>query len=171
MVNYQNGRIYKIINDINDEIYIGSTCKPLSNRMGLHRSAARTKQVQSKFYARMNELGIQHFRIILIENYPCNSREELNQREDYYIQELKPSLNQRCAIFNEERYTQYQKEYNKEHMYVSQKKYYANHRDKMKEVQRAYQLKHAESLKAKRKIYRERKRLEKQEVKEAENIQ
>ena len=40
MVNYNNGKIYKIENNIDDMIYIGSTTKQyLSQRMDKHRSS------------------------------------------------------------------------------------------------------------------------------------
>ena len=45
----------------------------------------------------MNEIGVQHFQIELIETYPCNNKEELLAKEGYYIRTLKPSLNQRIA--------------------------------------------------------------------------
>eukprot|EP01080_Neovahlkampfia_damariscottae_P012895 gene12895-7314_t len=38
MVNYQNGKIYKIINLTNEKCYIGSTTQKLSVRMAEHRS-------------------------------------------------------------------------------------------------------------------------------------
>ena len=45
MVNYANGKIYKIISDNDDRIYIGSTCEGLSRRMTHHR--AESKKYQS----------------------------------------------------------------------------------------------------------------------------
>ena len=39
MVNYQLGKVYKIVDNTNGNIYIGSTCEPyLSNRLGGHRT-------------------------------------------------------------------------------------------------------------------------------------
>jgi hypothetical protein len=36
-INYQLGKIYKIMNNINDEIYVGSTCEPiLARRLAGH---------------------------------------------------------------------------------------------------------------------------------------
>ena len=37
MVNYQNGKIYKIINQSNDIVYIGSTTQALSHRYTKHK--------------------------------------------------------------------------------------------------------------------------------------
>ena len=41
MPNYQNGKIYIILNTIDDEIYVGSTVGTLSNRMSHHRYNAK----------------------------------------------------------------------------------------------------------------------------------
>ena len=38
---YKNGKIYCIRNNINDDIYVGSTTQPLSKRMALHRQDAK----------------------------------------------------------------------------------------------------------------------------------
>jgi group I intron endonuclease len=101
MVNYQNGKIYKLVNDIDDDIYVGSTCKQLSNRMAKHRTDAKaSNHKQRKVYQKMNAFGIEHFKIVLIENHPCDSREELTRREDYYIRQMKPSLNTVMAFHN-----------------------------------------------------------------------
>ena len=92
MVNYARGKIYKIINRINTDIYIGSTVKKyLSQRMGTHQSCIYTSN--SKLYLSMRSLGFEHFKIVLIENFPCQSKDELRAREQYYIDELKPALN------------------------------------------------------------------------------
>ena len=39
---YQHGKIYSIRNNINDDIYIGSTTTTLCNRMVKHRCFAKT---------------------------------------------------------------------------------------------------------------------------------
>ena len=38
MPDYSKGKIYKILNNIDNEIYVGSTIKTLSQRMACHRS-------------------------------------------------------------------------------------------------------------------------------------
>ena len=37
MPDYQNGKIYKILNNIDGDIYVGSTINALSHRMAQHR--------------------------------------------------------------------------------------------------------------------------------------
>ena len=75
------------MNSIDDEIYVGSTIKTLSQRMAHHRM--RLKQSPHiKLYAHMTELGIEHFYIELIENIPCNDVYELRAREGHFIREI-----------------------------------------------------------------------------------
>jgi len=103
MPNYQNGKQYKLVSKIDGELlYVGSSTKLyLCQRMGDHRTAARSGET-SKIYRRMREIGIENVDIILIENYPCESKDELRAREDYLIHELKPTCNQRGAFLDEE---------------------------------------------------------------------
>ena len=86
MPNYKNGKIYKICNNINDMIYIGSTAIPLNKRMSTHRTYTNKQYRKNvKLYKYMHELGMHNFNIVLIENYSCNNREELLKHERYYF--------------------------------------------------------------------------------------
>ena len=78
---YENGKIYKIVNTINDNIYVGSTVRKLSQRMGDHRSNIKKEEKQSKFYIHMRDVGLEHFKILLIKNCVCCSKQELEREE------------------------------------------------------------------------------------------
>ena len=80
MPNYNNGKIYKIVNSIDDMIYIGSTTCRLCSHMNVHRVFAKNNH-NANLYRYMRELGITNFTIVLIENYPCSSKEHLLRRE------------------------------------------------------------------------------------------
>ena len=95
---YKNGKIYKIVNDINDEIYVGSTCDIITQRFNSHRAASRVENNGQKIYKCMREVGEEHFKIILIKLFPCNSKNELVAEEDKIMRELKASLNTNGAI-------------------------------------------------------------------------
>ena len=85
--NYNNAKIYKIICDKTDKIYIGSTTlRYLSTRLQNHklRYKAGNNNISSK---KLFELG--DCQIILLENYSCNSKDELTARERYYIEQHK----------------------------------------------------------------------------------
>ena len=95
MVNYQNGKIYQIINDVNNKVYIGSTCQSLCRRLGGHR--ARVKLETSPIYTAMRELGVEHFQIVLVQNAPCDSKEELYAIEYNVMRQFQ---NQGVLLYN-----------------------------------------------------------------------
>ena len=87
MSNYSNGKIYKILNSTDNEVYVGSTIEPLCKRMWKHRHDSK-RRGQGKLYEHMNELGLEHFYIELIEAYKCNSEEELFAKEGEWIRRV-----------------------------------------------------------------------------------
>jgi hypothetical protein len=98
---YANGKIYKLENDIDDLIYVGSTCDSLCNRKCGHGKTSR-RNPHFKVYKHINAIGgWQHVRIILVEKYPCESKEELLQRENYWYHKLGATLNMRTPGQNE----------------------------------------------------------------------
>ena len=81
MEKYNSGKIYKLVNTIDDKIYIGSTTSRLCDRMSNHRTKARNPDKQSILYQHMKDIGVEHFKIILIKAFPCNSKDELEAEE------------------------------------------------------------------------------------------
>jgi group I intron endonuclease len=92
MSNYDNAKIYKLINLMTDDIYIGSTIKPLHIRLSQHISCAK-RNSQSKLYQSMRNIGINQFKMIHIEDYKCENKKQLERREGYYQKKLQPTLN------------------------------------------------------------------------------
>ena len=109
MEKYQNGKIYKVINSDNQNVYIGSTVRRLSNRMGDHRRKANILEKTSKFYCHMREIGIEKFKIILIKNVACTSKEEL---ERYEFEEMK-KFNQEILLNENIYYKIHSEEHNR----------------------------------------------------------
>lgn len=98
MVNYQNGKIYKIITSKSDDIYIGSTASPtLAIRLAQHiYSYKYWKNGTSgncSSYDLFEKYGSETCSIILIETYPCKSRDELRMREEYHRKKYDTSIN------------------------------------------------------------------------------
>ena len=81
---YQDGKIYKILNSESDDVYVGSTTQKLSKRMTNHRTQAKNGK-NHLLYQQMREIGDDKFYIELVENYPCESLEQLNKREGEWI--------------------------------------------------------------------------------------
>lgn len=63
---YHNSKIYKVINDVTDKIYIGSTTSSLPTKLTRHRGTA--KRSKSKFYTAMKNIGFDKFKIELIRD-------------------------------------------------------------------------------------------------------
>lgn len=128
MNKYQNGKIYKIVNDVNDECYVGSTTRLLCQRMTNHISDMKKENKKnSKLYKCMTCIGIDHFSIILLEHFSCESSLELRKRENQYITALKPTLNNNKAYATKEERKQMVRDlssrYYKEHKEECQTKY------------------------------------------------
>ena len=84
MPNYQLGKIYKIISQETEKIYIGSTSlKYLSERFAHHRCTFNNQLIHKISSAEI--LKFNDAKIILIETFPCNSKDELNSREQFWI--------------------------------------------------------------------------------------
>lgn len=82
----QKGYIYKIINDLNNYVYVGQTKQNLSIRFSQHKSASlRVKSFDHNtiFHKAMRTLGPEHFQIVLLEE-----TEFLDEREKYWIEKL-----------------------------------------------------------------------------------
>ena len=102
---YDNGKIYKLIDNTNGNIYIGSTTQPLYKRKSQHKTDAKRINCKSKSIIENGD-----YDIILIENYPCKSKEELLMRERYYMDNTDCINQVRCYISEDER-KEYKKEY------------------------------------------------------------
>jgi hypothetical protein len=92
MNRYHNGKIYKLVNSVDDRIYIGSTATELSKRLYQHKSMAH-KYPERKVYKELNTIGWENVRIIEIEAFRCETKNSLLTREQYHMDLLKPDLN------------------------------------------------------------------------------
>ena len=95
MVNYNNGKIYKIepiCEHDEGDIYIGATTKEyLSQRMETHRGGYRqwlkNKSIHSvTSYQLFEKYGLANCRIVLMEKVNASTKDELASKEAHYIQ-------------------------------------------------------------------------------------
>ena len=85
-MDYRKGKIYKILNTLDDDCYIGSTTQTLSKRMAKHRKDMHSEVKEDRMlYIEMRIHGSENFYIELVEEYPCENIEQLRQREGHYI--------------------------------------------------------------------------------------
>ena len=100
MVNYDNGKIYMISAidavDGDGDVYIGSTTKQyLSQRMDCHRrdyvqwKKGNIKVHKINSFDIFDKHNVNNCRIILLETFPCQSKDELTSREAYFIRSMK----------------------------------------------------------------------------------
>ena len=150
MPNYKNTVIYKLKNnedydDIN--IYVGSTTN-FRVRKNNHKSSCNNennKDYNMPIYQYIrNNGGWEQFVMTPIEEYPCNSKNEKEIKERYYIDLLKPKLNKIIPTrTNKEYYEENKNELlnrakiyyqnNKEEKCLKTKEYRENNKEKIKE--------------------------------------
>ena len=81
------GKIYKIVDNTNENIYIGSTCKTLKERLSHHKN--NYKAYLKGLYANNTSFDIiknNDFTIKLLEACNIKTKLELLEREKYYIE-------------------------------------------------------------------------------------
>ena len=104
--NYNNSKIFKIVNNINGECFYNCTVEPLKSKFNNYKNLynnwliktqrANTPNNFNLFKLRetaniilynnlFNVYGINNCSIILVELYPCNNILELKNRLNYYI--------------------------------------------------------------------------------------
>jgi hypothetical protein len=147
---YQKSKIYKIINtDNNKDIYVGSTCKTLEERYSEHKRGSKKHQKKNyPLYQAMNNTGHEKFKIELICDYPCNSMDELRQKEGEYIQSI-GTLN--CLVAGRS-WKQYYQE-NKETIKQKVKEYYTNHKEERLQYCKNWNIENKEIVQEKQKEY------------------
>ena len=149
-----SGSIYKIVNTVDDMVYIGSTKQKISVRMAKHRaSCKRTTCADRPLYKHMNLLGIDKFRIVLVEAVEVKVREEMLAKEYAYqvqFDTLKTGLNAIRAHCTSEmkidNHRQAQKEYS-ENNNEKIKQYRLAHPEQSKQSSKKYQQKSRQSKK------------------------
>jgi hypothetical protein len=169
-MDYKNSKIYKIVDNTNGNIYIGSTTQPtLAKRLAQHRIDYK-KQLNggSNNLTSFKILENNDYSIFLLEEYPCETKDQLLARERYYIEsnecvnKVIPTRNKNEIIEYKKEYREQNKdkmkEYNKEYREQNKdklKEYYEQNKDKLKERKKEYYEQNKERKKKYNKEYRE----------------
>ena len=87
---YKNAKIYKIVSNINDDVYYGSTTeRTLARRLAQHVQEYK-KYIKNNpkvhYTTSFKLIETNDYDIVLVEQVSCNSREELHRRERFYIE-------------------------------------------------------------------------------------
>ena len=76
--------IYKIVNDINNKVYIGKTIYSIEKRFKEHcNDAFKERNEKRPLYTAMRKYGVKHFHIEIIEE--CQDLEKLSEQEIKWI--------------------------------------------------------------------------------------
>jgi hypothetical protein len=86
-MDYKNGMIYKLVSNHTDKVYVGSTTRPLRKRKWDHKNSYKNSTKRS-YYTAFEIAKYDDFDIILLEGYPCDSKQQLHARERYWIEQL-----------------------------------------------------------------------------------
>lgn len=81
-MSYKNGKIYKLECD-DGYFYYGSTTTELRKR--LYRHKLTSDKQPYRIYQHINTIGWDKVKILLVENFPCETKKELIQKENEYI--------------------------------------------------------------------------------------
>ena len=165
-MDYKNGKIYKVLNTVNSDCYIGSTCQKLCQRMAKHRSTMNAKNKQHfKLYQLMRDIGSDKFYIELIKEYPCDNKDQLRAVEGEYIRQM-GTLNNRVEARTQQEYvndTKEQKrdydkqrrENKKEELNQQKREYYYEHKEECNKRNKEYYYKNKEAHYERQKKYNE----------------
>ena len=152
---YNNGKIYKITNNINNECYIGSTCQELIKRLYDHKRLYKLwliDNLKNPFiasYILFNSYLLQNCKIELLENYPCLNKQELFLREGYYVKLLN-TINKNIPGRTKKEYSLN----NKDKIAEQQKIYQINNKDKIAEQAKQYRIINKDTIAEQSKQYR-----------------
>lgn len=155
---YQNGKIYSIRSHQTEDIYIGSTINTLPKRLDGHKKSFKSWNDNKKghYVSSFEIMKYDDYYIELIENYPCNNKNELERQEGIHIRS-NDCVNKRIAgrtekehyDDNRDKKLQQMKEYQTKHkdeILQQKKEYHINHRDERLQKAKEYRAKNKELI-------------------------
>lgn len=170
-IKFENSIIYKLVclDTTFPEVYVGSTTN-FKQRKSSHKSNCynkNSKDYNYKVYQFMREHGgFKNFAMIEIEKYACETKRQLEAREEHWRKELGATLNGNRAFTTDEEKRILRNELNSE---WQRNAGHEKHLITMKKWRDA----NKEQIKQKRREYYQRKKLEKlnQKIPETNNIE
>ena len=133
---YNHSKIYKIVSPSTDKIYIGSTTQTLAQRLGKHIKIYKYYTNNNSYYTSSYEIiKLGDYSIQLIEQCNFNNKEQLRQREGYYIKLYNDiCVNNRIAGRTKTEY----KTDNKNRLIIRDKQYYIDNKEIILEKTKQY---------------------------------
>jgi hypothetical protein len=182
MPDYSLGKIYRIVCNTTGKVYYGSTTqKYLSKRLAAHcRNLGQYLEGKTNYTSSFEVLENQNYECVLVENYPCNTKDELHSRERFYIEgnkcvnikiptrtdieywrdnpDKKKEKDKRYYMKHKEDISAKEKERYKENKVVKlerAKQYYESNKDKVKQYGKQWRDEHREEKRERDRLYRE----------------
>jgi len=153
-MDYKNGVIYKICckdKDITD-CYVGSSCSHIS-RKSSHKSNCNNKNSREYNYPVYRYIrdngGWENWEFVLLEEYPCENKNQLVIRERYWFELLGARLNNNYPQRSQAEWLKNYYEKNKEEFKEKQKMHYEKNKEKIKEKLKENYQKNKEKIKEK----------------------
>ena len=173
-IDYNNGLIYKIVcNDNNiKEVYYGSTTS-FVKRKNAHKTVCNNIKSNCHNHPKYQFIrcngGWDNWKMVLVKDYPCNNKLELEREERLCMEQDENRLNAKLPARTDEENKEYQKqryidnidkikEYKKQYridnveMFKERdKQYYIDNADKIKDKKKQYYIDNADKIKEKQK--------------------
>jgi len=161
------GIIYKISNTEDIRLYVGSTFGSINQRFSQHKLNAKSEdrtQYNGVLYVAMIEIGIDKFKIEVIETVECEDKNELHQYEQNHIDRLEPEFNFQRACHTAETREAWRKAYEERRIANRTpeetlantdrvKKWHTDNKEHIKEYKKQLYLKKKAEIQAKHKTY------------------
>ena len=141
---YQRGKIYKIVCNITNKIYIGSTCEPtLARRLANHVGNFKKwkKDGKNSCISSFQIIEGGDYYIELLEICPCTINEELLARERFYIKSnecVNKLKNLNMTEEDKKEVDKYYRENNKDKIKERKKEYGQINKDKIAQYKKNY---------------------------------
>lgn len=155
---YQNGKIYCITSPNHEKCYIGCTVKTLNKRMTKHKADYVQFQKNKGAYTSSFDIIAAGDAIIsLIENFPCDTKKELEDEETRMINQFNNTINidKKQGIISTDA-KDYRKQYvekNKNIIVERNRIYYTDNRDILLEKRKIYVEKNRDVVLEKKRDY------------------
>ena len=155
MSKFENGKIYKLWSPSKNLVYYGSTIQSLSQRLAGH--------IRNKNCMSLLVLECEDYKIELVEDCPCNNRQQLLKKEGEYIRNnncINKNIPNRTMEEwnndNKEKRKLQKKAYNeknKELLKIQHKEYYEKNKEKTSEQAKKYYYLNRDKISEKHKEY------------------
>lgn len=172
MTDYSQGKIYLVyIPELEEYGYVGSTVLSLKDRLAGHKYQKTSNQpyqfASCVLFEEGNEVCIK-----LLEAYPCDTKQQLLERERYWLQQYPEAVNKNPPILNEEERKARHKELhliaynkNKEHNLAKHREWIEAHKAEEAEKKKQRRLANLEEARAKERVSRDKRKEKANELK------